>query len=401
MKNQKIAHPFTEKCLEKLEILRGRGNYRYFLDINKSAKSFPVFEFEGADGIKRSAVNWCSNDYLGFSTDEDIIAAATSVTIRAGAGSGGTRNISGTTIYHRQLEVALARLHQQESALIFNSAYMANMASLATLGEAFPDTVFISDAENHASLIEGMRLSRCEKHVFKHNDIAHLNEILNKIPINKPKIVVFESVYSMSGTIAPIADIVALAQKYNALTYCDEVHAVGLYGEKGEGMIAAQGHTVDIVNGTFAKAFGSVGGYITGSAVLMDYIRSFGKGFIFTSSLPPSVCVSVLKSIEKLVENKDILIKFHQNVATLREVLTANGVYYDGEKSHITRIPIGDSQKCKDIADILLYEHAIYLQPINPPTVPHGESCLRIICTARHTKHQINALAKSLKTLLY
>jgi 5-aminolevulinate synthase len=387
---------------QKIDALKTQGNYRYFLDIERSAKLFPVFHYTDADGNRHEATNFCSNDYLGQTTHPEVQAAAKEAIEKAGTGSGGTRNISGTTNYHLALEHAAAKLVGKESALIFNSAYLANQTALTTLGRHFEHVHFVSDEENHASMIEGIRGCKYKKHIFKHNDIRHLEEILCQIPRELPKVVAFESVYSMSGTIAPIAEICRIAKKYNAFTYCDEVHAVGLYGKNGGGLIEKTGNTegVDILNGTFAKAFGVIGGFLAGSSAAMDFIRSHAEGFIFTSSLPPATCAAITKSIEVLQKNPSIQATFHQNVQYFRSLLDENNIPFGGHASHITRINIGESKRCKHVADRFLKEYNLYLQPINFPTVPSGEECLRIIVTAKHTTEQMEKLALALKAIL-
>lgn len=387
---------------EKINTLKTAGNYRYFLDIERSAALFPVFFYTDTAGNRKTAINFCSNDYLGQTTHPAVIEAAQTAIAQAGTGSGGTRNISGTTIWHKRLETSVAQLVGKESALIFNSAYLANQTALTTLGRHFSDGILISDAENHASMIEGLRASRCEKRVFRHNDLQHLEAILASFPLEMPKIVAFESVYSMSGTVAPISEIVKLAKQYNALTYCDEVHAVGLYGKNGAGLVAETQNTegVDILNGTFAKAFGVIGGFLAGSAAAMDFIRSYAEGFIFTSSLPPATCTAVIESIEVLKKEPQIVQKFKENVRFFRQKLTEKKIDFEGKDAHITRIVIGDSMLCKSLSDSLLRDYGIYIQPINFPTVPRGEECLRIIITAKHSNEQIMQLVESLYALL-
>jgi 5-aminolevulinate synthase len=291
---------------------------------------------------------------------------------------------------------------QKPSAIVFNSSYLANQTVLATLGRHMEHCLFISDAENHASMIEGMRASKRDKIIFRHNDMGHLAEILQTQSPERPKIIAFESVYSMSGTMAPIRDIVALAKQYNALTYCDEVHAVGLYGEHGGGLIAQVGASdgVDLINGTFAKAFGVIGGFVAGSEPLIDFIRSHAEGFIFTTSLPPSNCAAIIKSIETVGNEPETRRIFHQNIVLFRKLLDQMDIPYQGRDAHITRIVIGDSQRCKTLTDRLLFEHGIYLQPINFPTVARGEESMRVIVSARHHDFQIEQLALALKTVL-
>lgn len=388
---------------EKLKQLKKDGSYRYFLEVNKSAQHFPHFYYTDNEGVQRSAINWCSNDYLCMSTNEDVIAKLGFVTHRSGAGSSGTRNISGTTIFHKELETTLAAWHNKESALLFNGAYQANVTTLQTLARHIPGLTFISDERNHASIIEGMRGCKNEKKIFRHNDIAHLEEILQAIAVDHPKLIVFESVYSIRGTIAPVKDIISLAKKYNALTYVDEVHAVGLYGETGAGIFEQEKiqQEVDIVNGTLSKAIGVFGGYIAASQTIIDFVRSFGSGFIFTTSLPPAICAAANKSIQLIQKDNNWRNSFHDNVKKLRRALQLNEIDFTGNDSHITAVPVGDATKCREVAKQLLDLQGVYLQPINHPTVPVGEECLRIIITAKHQIKHINHLAYSLRKIVY
>jgi 5-aminolevulinate synthase len=392
---------YEDALTHQLEKLKQSGSYRYFLEVHKNAQTFPRFHYQ-ADNETRTAVNWCSNDYMGMSVNPTVVETFTTVAAESGVGSGGTRNISGTTTYHRELEHALAGLHHKEAALIFGGAYLANFTVLSTLGRSFKETVFLSDEKNHASLIEGMRATNCQKLIFRHNDVNHLEELLKQLPSDQPKIIVFESVYSINGTIAPLKEIAALAKKYNCLTYLDEVHAVGLYGEDGGGITSQLNlqNEVDIINGTLAKSFGVIGGYIAASQVIIDSMRSFGSGFIFTTSLPPAACAAAVKSIDLLRTNHTLRESFHDNVARLRQLLELHGVRYNKNPSHITPVPIGNSIKCKRIADRLLHEFGVYLQPVNFPTVKIGEECLRIIVTLKHTEGDMLELAKSLQTVL-
>lgn len=387
----------------KLDQLKTSGAYRYFLDVNKSAQHFPVFYFNDENQVPHRAVNWCSNDYLGQSTREEIIGAWTFAAHRSGTGSSGTRNISGTTVHHRALERELANWHHKEAALLFNGAYQANVSCLQTLGRHIPDLVFISDERNHASLIEGMRSVPNRRLIFRHNDMDHLEELLASLPVDQPRLLVFESVYSISGTVAPVQKIVELARRYGALTYVDEVHAVGLYGATGAGLLEQEGlqDQIDILNGTLSKAVGVFGGYITASAWLIDFIRSFAPGFIFTTSLPPAVCAAAVKSIQLLRDEKSLRDRFFRNVQLLRTALDEYGVSYLPNESHITPIRIGDAEKCRALADQLLKQQGVYVQPINFPTVPVGEECLRIVITARHEIKHINHLAMSLRKTIH
>lgn len=382
--------------------MKQEGNYRYFLDVRKSARDFPQFYYEDALGNTRMAVNWCSNDYLCMSVHDEVIGRLGHVARQSGMGSGGTRNISGTTIYHRELEQALADLHRQEAGLLFGGAYLANVTALGTLGKLLPGVIFLSDERNHASIIEGIRHSGAEKVIFRHNDLQHLEQLLGSIPADRPRVIVFESVYSMSGAIAPVAGIVSLARKYHALTYVDEVHAVGLYGDDGGGISAQrqlQGE-LDVINGTLAKGFGVTGGYIAADRVIVDAVRSFGSGFIFTTSLPPAICAAATKSIRIVQGAPRLRHVFHEKVAMLRRILDGYSVPWLTNPGHITPVRIGDAVRCRAIADRLLHEFGIYVQPINHPTVPRGEECLRITITTRHSEADMISLAESLQYLL-
>lgn len=386
----------------KIQQLKDAGSYRYFLEVNKSAQHFPHFYYSNNEGTQRSAINWCSNDYLCMSTNEDVIAKLGFVTHRSGAGSSGTRNISGTTVHHKELEATLANWHRKEAALLFNGAYQANVSTLQTLARHIPGLVFISDERNHASIIEGMRGCKNEKRIFAHNDLQQLEEILQSIPADQPRLLVFETVYSIKGSIAPVKEIIALAKKYNALTYADEVHGVGLYGKNGAGVIEQEDlqQEIDIINGTLSKAIGVFGGYIAASQTIIDFVRSYGSGFIFTTSLPPAVCAAANKSIQLIRQNNEWREGFHANVQRLREALKLNGVTFTPNQSHITSVPVGDATRCREVASQLLQQQGVYLQPINHPTVPVGEECLRIIITAKHQPKHINHLALSLKKVL-
>ena len=386
----------------KIDLLKKEGSYRYFLDVNKSAQHFPRFYFEDQEGQKRMAVNWCSNDYLCMSVHEEVISKLNFISHRSGAGSGGTRNISGTTQYHRQLEVTLAELHKKEAALLFGGAYLANLTTLSTLGKLLPGVIFISDERNHASIIEGIKASGCEKIIFSHNNTTELEKILSQLPSEKPKIIAFESIYSINGSISPVCEILLLAKKYNCLTYIDEVHAVGLYGKDGGGITSHLGLEggIDIVNGTLAKGFGVIGGYIAADKVIVDAIRSYGSGFIFTTSLPPAVCAAANKSIELIKKDPSIRKYFHQKVKLFREILKREKIDYSLNDSHITPVIIGNATRCRLIADRLLHEFGIYIQPVNSPTVKKGEECLRIIVTAKHEEEDMIHLAKSLSRVM-
>ena len=400
--SQFITKDYDSFFASKIEHLKKEGNYRYFLDVNKSAQHFPKFYYEDEQGRKKSAINWCSNDYLCMSVHEEVISKLSFVAHKSGVGSSGTRNISGTTVHHRELENTLADLHKKEAALLFNGAYLANLTAISTLGKILPGCVILSDERNHASIIEGIKSSGCEKHIFRHNDLTHLEQLLSSIDLSLPKLIVFESVYSMSGHVAPIKEIAALARKYNALTYIDEVHAVGLYGEEGAGITSSLhlDNEIDIINGTLAKGFGVIGGYIAARKNIVDTIRSFGSGFIFTTSLPPAVCSAANKSIELLRDNKRIRPTYQNKIKRFRAVLQREEIVVAKNASHITIVPVGDSIRCRKISDRLLAEFGIYIQPINYPTVKRGEECLRITLSMRHEENDMLYLAKSLKQVL-
>jgi 5-aminolevulinate synthase len=399
LQTQQQAIDYDALFNARLNHLKASGNYRYFLDVQKSTAHFPRFWYEDEKGERRSATNWCSNDYLCMSVHEKVIDELAAVARQSGAGSGGTRNISGTTHYHRQLEDTLAALHAKEAALLFGGAYLANLTALSTLGKLLPGLIFISDESNHASIIEGIRASGCEKYIFRHNDVRHLDEVLQGLPSQVPKIIVFESVYSIMGTVAPVKAIVALAKKYQALTYIDEVHAVGLYGATGGGITEQLGlqQEIDIINGTLAKSFGVIGGYIAAARNIVDAIRSFGSGFIFTTSLPPAVCAAANASVRHVQVHAELRERMRIQVRLLREALRRQGIPFSENQSHITPVIIGDAGRCRAIAQRLLRQQGVYLQPVNYPTVPKGKACLRIIVTIKHDEQAIEILAHALK----
>jgi len=393
---------YTRVFAEKIDALKAKGNYRKFKNMQRIQGRYPRAIYRPCKYSQMEITIWCSNDYLGMSQHPDVIRALTETAESVGIGAGGTRNISGTTNYHLLLEEELADLHGKESALLFTSAYVANQTALMTLGKIFPDCVMVSDERNHASMIHGIQDSRTEKRIFRHNDAEHLEEILQSIPLERPKIIVFESVYSMDGDIAPIAAFCDLAEKYNAMTYLDEVHAVGLYGARGGGVAERDGlmHRITIINGTLAKAFGVIGGYIAADHMIIDCIRSYGRGFIFTTPLPPAICAAAQKSIQILKTARDLRARHQERAETLKQKLAAAGIHYSHTPSHIVPVVIGNPILCQNISDALLHAYGVYAQPINYPTVPWGEECLRLTPSPYHSDEEMDHLVDSLARAL-
>src|SRR5215510_12605023 len=391
---------YAKAFAEALQALKDEGRYRVFADIRRDRGRFPAARHY-SDGATRPITVWCSNDYLGMGQHPAVLAAMHAAIDAAGAGSGGTRNISGTTHYHVELERELADLHGKEAALLFTSAYVANDATLSTLVKLVPGSVVFSDEKNHASMIEGIRHGRCEKHIFRHNDIADLEAKLKRLPKGTPKIIAFESVYSMDGHIAPIAAICDLAEKYGALTYLDEVHAVGLYGPRGGGIAERDGvmQRVDIINGTLAKGFGVMGGYIAASAACCDAIRSFAPGFIFTTSLAPAIAAGALASIRHLKVSEIERARLRERVAKVKRLMAEARLPVMDNPSHIVPVMVGDPVHCKAVTDTLLTQYRIYVQPINYPTVSRGTERMRFTPSPVHTDAEIAALIRALKEL--
>ncbi|SEG45677.1 5-aminolevulinate synthase [Bosea lathyri] len=384
----------------ELDALRSEGRYRVFADLERQAGRFPRATYHGAD-TPREVTVWCSNDYLGMGQHPDVLAAMHAAIDECGAGTGGTRNIGGTNHYHILLEQELADLHGKESALLFNSGYMSNWTSLSTLASRIPGCVVLTDALNHASMIEGIRHSRAEKLIFAHNDPDDLRRKLAGLDPARPKLIAFESVYSMDGDIAPIAAFCDIADEFGAMTYIDEVHAVGLYGPRGGGVSEREGlsHRLTLIEGTLAKSFGVMGGYIAGSAALCDYIRSFASGFIFSSSLPPTLAAGALASIRHLKASSSERERQQDRVAALRRRLDAIGIPHLDNPSHIVPVMVGDPVLCKKISDDLLARFDIYVQPINYPTVPRGTERLRITPSPLHSDADIDHLVSALTAI--
>jgi 5-aminolevulinate synthase len=382
---------------DELVSLKSQGLYRKFRAINRNKSSFPKAT-ERFEGQQREVEVWCSNDYLNLSQHPEVTKTSIEVINELGTGSGGTRNISGTSTYHVDLENLLADLHNKESALLFPSAYTANQSTLWTLCKNLEGVEIFSDELNHASLIQGIKNANVECHVFRHNDTEHLEELINNANANSPKIIVFESLYSMEGLRSPLQKIIEIAKKYNALTYLDEVHSVGLYGPEGRGITAEKGleDDIDIINGTLSKAFGQMGGYVAASADIIDYIRSFAPGFIFTSSMNPSVAAASITSIKVAMESEDLRENIRVNSDRIRAGLRDLQIPFLENDSHIIPIHLYDPRLCKEAANLLLERHGIYIQPIFFPTVPKGDERFRVTITPRHEANDINNFLNAL-----
>ncbi len=384
-----------------LDRVHQEGRYRVFADLKRHRGDFPRATWTRDDGSEHQVIVWCSNDYLGQGQNPVVMQAMHDAIDKVGSGSGGTRNISGTTHYHVQLERTLAELHRKPAALLFTSGYVANEGALATLAKVLPRLITFSDELNHASMIAGIRNGGGERHVFRHNDLDHLEGLLAAAPLGAPKLIAFESVYSMDGDISDIAGTIALAKKYGALTYLDEVHAVGLYGPRGAGVAERDGvmAEIDIVEGTLGKGFGVMGGYIAAEADLVDAVRSYASGFIFSTSLPPALAAGAEASIRYLMQHDDLRQAHQERAATLKRRFREIGLPVMPSVSHIVPVMVGHAGHCKMISDILLEEHGVYVQPINYPTVPRGTERLRFTPTPFHTDRMMDDLVRAMDKL--
>jgi len=384
---------------QELDTLRQEGNYRIFAELQRQRGMFPRATHHTGGGTEEITV-WCSNDYLGMSQNDGVVQAMVDCVHSCGTGAGGTRNISGNAHHHLLLERELADLHGKDAALLFTSGYVSNWAALGTLGARIPNVVILSDEKNHASMIEGIRHSRADKVLWKHNDWRDLDRKLRAVG-DRPKLVAFESVYSMDGDIAPIREIVEVCEAHGAMSYIDEVHAVGMYGPRGGGVSEREGlaHRIDLIEGTLGKAFGVVGGYITGSAPLCDFIRSFSSGFIFTTALPPAIAAAAAASIRHLKASDTERLAHRDRVARVRRALDRVGIPHMANDSHIIPVMIGDPVKCRMISDILMRDWGIYVQPINYPTVPKGTERLRITPSPLHSDADIERLVTAIGSL--
>ncbi len=394
----KLSH-YDDIFHDAVKKIKEENRYRVFTTLNYLKDLFPIAY---APTLNKDVVVWCSNNYLGMSQHPDVIKSLCETAQTVGVSAGGTRNISGTHGAVDELERELADLHRKEKALVFTSGYIANQSAISAIGKIIPDCVIFSDSNNHASIIHGIRESKLQKEIFRHNDMTHLRELIGKYPLSKPKLIIFESIYSMSGTVAPFQEIVALAQEFNAMTYIDEVHAVGMYGTEGQGMASVYGcdKDIDIIQGTLGKAYGVIGGYITGKSIIVDAIRSIAPGFIFTTTLPPCIAAAATASIKHLRSSKDERLKHQEIVMRTKTFLLEADIQIINNDTHIIPVLIGDAELSRMISITLLEKFNIYIQNINFPTVPKGRERLRITPTPLHTEKMLEELVFALKYLL-
>jgi len=380
---------------QRIADIKAEGRYRVFATLERIAGRFPQANYYAQDGSSREVTVWCGNDYLGMGQHPKVMQAAKDAVDHSGVGAGGTRNISGTMKYHVDLEQSVADLHQKEAGLVFSSGYVANEGALGVIGKVLGDCVIFSDELNHASMIHGIKDSRQEKMIFRHNDLEHLETLLASVDIHRPKLIAFESVYSMEGDIAPIKDICDLADQYNAMTYLDEVHAVGIYGPRGGGVAEERGlmDRIDVIEGTFGKAYGAMGGFITGTQAVVDAVRSIASGFIFTTSLPPAALAAAYTAVEHLKVSQVERDLMHANVNAFKACMREGGLPFIDAESHIVPVIVGEANCCRELTDLLMAQYDIYVQPINYPTVPKGTERLRLTATSAHSMEQVEHMA--------
>ena len=394
------AQTFSDTMASRLASIKSEGRYRVFTPLQRRCGSFPQAAMFRPDIDKRDVTVWCSNDYLALGQDRRLLDAMHASLEESGAGCGGTRNISGTHRDHVRLEKELADYHGKEKALLFSSGYVANLTSLATLGTHIEGLIVYSDEKNHNSIIEGIRLARCDKRIFRHNDAQDLARLLKSDDSKRPKLVVFESVYSMDGDIAPVAELTRIAREHDAMTYLDEVHAVGLYGAQGAGIAAREGvDSIDLIQGTLAKAFGTFGGYVAGDSQTIDFLRSFGNGFIFTTALPPVLIAGARAAVAIVRDAEDLRARQQKNVSLLKQRLREKAIPFIDSASHIVPVMIGEATLCRKVSDALLKDYGLYMQPINYPTVPRGSERLRLTPSPLHDEGPIETLVAAFDEL--
>jgi 5-aminolevulinate synthase len=387
-------HTFFAAAVDRLQ---DEQRYRVFANLERISDRFPYAVWHSPTG-RREVVIWCSNDYLGMGQHPKVIRAMIATAARHGTGAGGTRNIAGTSYPLVELEQELADLHRKDAALVFTSGYVSNQTGIATIARLIPDCLILSDALNHNSMIEGVRQSGCERLIWRHNDLDHLEQLLRAAGAERPKLIVFETLYSMDGDVAPVQRICDLAERHGAMTYADEVHAVGMYGARGAGIAEREGvmHRIDVLEGTLAKPFGGMGGYIAGDAALIDAVRSYAPGFIFTTALPPPICAAATQAIRHLKSSTWERQRHQEQAAKVKDLLAMAGLPVMQSETHIVPVMVGDAQNCKAASDLLLNDYGIYIQPINYPTVPRGAERLRITPSPYHNDALVDALCEAL-----